>query len=55
MLEKLGVVILSQYEFKTKPIKQKENKVVEDLSRHTNLIFASSSHESDLENQVLNA
>ena len=44
---------LSEYEFKIKHRKGKENKVANALSHHTNLLFASSSYESDLENQIL--
>ena len=46
---------LSEYEFEIKHIKGKENNVANTLNRHTNLLFASSSYESDLENQILNA
>ena len=46
---------LSEYEFEIKHIKGKENKVANSLSCHTNLLFASSNYESDLENQILNA
>ena len=41
---------LSEYDFKIKHIKGKENKVVDALSCHRNLLFASSSYESYLEN-----
>ena len=44
---------LSEYEFEIKHIKGKENKVVVALSCHANLLFASSSYKSDLENQIL--
>ena len=46
---------LSEYDFKIKHIKGKENKVVDASSRHANLLFEHSSYESDLENQILNA
>ena len=46
-------VILSEYDFKIKHIKGKENKVADALSRRADLLFASSSYESDLENQIL--
>ena len=45
--------ILSEYDFEIKHIKGKENKVVVALSCHANLLFASSSYKSDLENQIL--
>ena len=44
---------ISEYEFKIKHIKEKENKVAHALSRHANLLFASNSYESDLENHIL--
>ena len=44
---------LSEYDFEIKHIKGKENKVADALNHHTNLLFASSSYESDLENQIL--
>ena len=46
---------LSKYDFEIKHIKGKEDKVADALSRHTNLLFASSTYESDLENQILSA
>ena len=47
--------VLSDYDFEIKRIKGKENKVVDSLIHHANLLFASSSYESDLENKILNA
>ena len=44
---------LSEYEFKIKHIKEEENKVTDALICHANLLFASSSYESNLENQIL--
>ena len=44
---------LSKYDFEIKHIKQKENKVADALSRHSNLLFANNSCEYDLENQIL--
>ena len=44
---------LSNYDFEIKRIKGKENKVVDALIHHANLLFASSSYESDLENKIL--
>ena len=46
---------LSEYDFEIKHIKGKENKVAYTLSRHENLLFASSNNESDMENQILSA
>ena len=46
---------LREYDFEIKHLKGKENKVAYALSRHANLLFASSSYESDLENQILSA
>ena len=46
---------LSDYNFEIKHIKGKENKVADALSHHVNLLFASSSYESDLENHILSA
>ena len=51
---------LSEYDFEIKHINGKENKVAYPSSHHanllfTNLLFTSSSYESDLENQILNA
>ena len=45
--------LLSEYDFEIKHIKGKENKVVDALSRHTNLLFASNSYEYDLQNQII--
>ena len=41
---------LSDYDFKIKHIKVKENKVANTLIRHEKLLFASLIYESDLEN-----
>ena len=46
---------LSEYDFEIKHIKWKENKVEDALSRHVNLLFASSIYEFDMENQILSA
>ena len=46
---------LSEYDFERKNIKGKENKVVDTLSRHVNLMYGSNNYESDLENKILNA
>ena len=46
---------LTEYDFEIKCIKGKENKVVDALSHHVNLLFACSSYESDLEKKILNA
>ena len=46
---------LREYDFEIKHIKGKENKVVDTLSCHANLLFARSNYESDLENQILSA
>ena len=46
---------LCEYEFKIKHIKGKENKVVDALTRHATLLFASNNYESDMENQILSA
>jgi hypothetical protein len=45
---------LSEYDFKINHIKGKENKVVDALSRHANLVYmtASSSYETDLEDKI---
>ena len=40
---------LSEYDFKIKHIKGKENKVADALIRHTNLLFSSSNYKSYLE------
>ena len=48
-------LFVSEHDFEIKHIKGKENKVVDALSRHTNLLFASNSYESDMENQILSA
>ena len=45
---------LSKYDFEIKHIKGKENKVVESLSRHANLLCGSSNYKSDLGGQILN-
>ena len=45
--------LLSEYEFKIKHIKGKENKVADALSRHTNLLFTIICYESNLENYIL--
>ena len=45
--------LLSEYDFEIKHIKGKKNKVAYALSRHENLLCASSSYESDLGNQIL--
>ena len=44
---------LSEYDFEIKHIKEKENKVVDALIYHTNLLFARNNYESNLENQIL--
>ena len=46
---------LTEYDFEIKHIKRKENKFVDALSRNTNLLYASSNYESNLENKILNA
>lgn len=46
------LTFLSEYDFEIKHIKGKENRVVDASLRHTNLLFARSSYESDLENQI---
>ena len=46
---------LSEYDFEIKHIKGKYNKVGDALNHHTNLLYASSNYESDLENKILNA
>ena len=46
---------LSEYDFEIKHIKGKEKKVPDPLSCHTNLLFVSSSYESNLENHILSA
>ena len=46
---------LSEYDFKIKHIKGRENKVADALSRHANLLFASSSYGSNMENQIPSA
>ena len=43
---------LSKYDFEIKHIKGKDNKVVDALSRNTNLLYASSNYESNLENKI---
>ena len=48
-------LILSEYEFEIKHIKRRENKVVDALCHHANLLFASNSYELDLEKKMLNA
>ena len=48
------LLFLSEYDFKIKHIKWKENKVADALSRHTNLLFLSNNYESYLENHILN-
>ena len=46
---------LSKYDFEIKHIKVKQNKVTDTLIHHANLLFASSSYESNLENHILSA
>ena len=46
-IQSIWLSFLREYEFEIKHIKGKENKVVDSLSRHANLLFASSSYESD--------
>ena len=48
------LALLSEYKFKIKHIKGKENKVTDALSRHANQLYmvAYSSYETDLENQI---
>ena len=48
--QEIWMSFLSEYDFKIKHIKGKENKVVDILSRYANLLFASRSYESHLEN-----
>ena len=52
---KIWVSLLSEYDFEIKHIKGKENKVVDTLSRHVNLLFARRNYEFDLENHILSA
>ena len=55
MLDKLGgFSFLSEYAFEIKHIKGKEKKVVDTLSRHSNLLYGSNNYESDLKNKILN-
>ena len=49
------ISFLSEYHFEIKHIKGKENKVEYALSCHANLLFASNSYKSGLENQILSA
>ena len=44
---------LSEYDFKIKHIKGKENKVEDALSLHANLLCASSNYEYDQGDQIL--
>ena len=44
---------LSEHDFEIKHIKGKENKVVDTLSHHVNLLFARRNYEFDLENHIL--
>ena len=53
MQDKTWFSFLSEYEFEIKHIKEKENKVVDFLSCHANLLCASSNYESDLGDQIL--
>ena len=46
---------LSEYDFETKHIKGKENKVADAVSCHANLIYARNNYESYLKNEILNA
>ena len=51
----IWLAFLSEYDFGIKHIKGKENKDAYALSHHENLLFTSSNHEYDLENQILSA
>ena len=46
---------LSEYYFEMKHKKGKENKAMDTLSHHANLMYTRNNYESDVENKILNA